>query len=1067
MQGQIYTHDFGSIAISGSPYTVAPGTLDAQLSNSSWSSSTGNFTSYAGAAGQALSLSNSGGTPTYTLTFDVASGYTCTIDSFNFWQQRSASGAQNWSLSINAISVGAGTVPTSGSALGNTAVSTPVSQQTGTITIVLSLSGASGTGTFRLDDFTLYGSVDTVITSGYDTNSEILAPATQTSASTPTSLADSAHEAFDVLQFYITDSASGDSKATRITNVRLMPAVANTADWTDHIAGVLLSNGSSITTGLPTIADGYIDIPVAVGDLDISDGSTDTITASVYLHTGGITDNAVLAFLIDADAHGFSADTSGSELATTINGGTDITGNSHTIAVTATALTFGQQPSDTWQNTAMSPSVTVSANDANSNRDTDYITDISITSTGTLSSTPIDATPVSGLATFATLTHTSTGSGLQLTAASGALTTAQSDTFSITAIPQQGLSLAATNTLYAITFDSTVSGVNEGQFNGSGISASPSSGMLNSYGLSIVGLSEGNVSFGGSNTSGDFARGTGSGGVSTGGMYAFEVASGNYALGFQPTGTDFVPGEVALKLQNNTGDTLFSLLMAYDLYTYNDQGRSTMCEVYFSDDNSSYSKNDTLSVSTTETAMASPAWRVDYASHLLQGLSLAPGDYYYVKWSFIDNGGSGSRDEIALDNIRFIAYKTSKSLTTIASQLSGDYNSLVINGNGNSEASGNIIVYNHIKFYKGHLVLNNYQLTLGDADTDCALSGAGASSFVIPGTGTLRYYVNNSSGTYLFPYGSGSDYTPAEVVFSSATLAGTDYLESTLSAQKHPNFSGYVSHYIARNWTIEATGITAPVYSLTLNYADGDVNGVESSILPVKYSGGTWTAPSNIGNNNVDTVGTGAVDVSNNALTWNNVDGFSVFGGAGNGTPLPVELQAFGALRNGTQVAVGWQTAGERNSSRFVVEHSTDGNYFVSIGELDAAGNSAQATTYRYSHFYPVEGYNYYRLRMEDNDGASTRSRIAVVSPLASSESSGFDVRLMKQNGINGLLFDGMAGTLVEVRTSDILGRQKSTQAFLLSPGVFIPLRGLVPNAVAVVRVQCGEIVKVFRVMGE
>lgn len=164
-EAQIYMHNFGTTAISTHPYTVAPTTFDANLNTSSWSNSTGAWVSFAGSAGQAISLNNSSGTPTITLTFNITAGYEVSVTSFNFWRQRSTTGAQNWSMTINGISVGSGTVPTTGAAIGTTAVGSPVNNQTGTITVVLSLSGASGSGTFRLDDFTLNGTVSPAGTS--------------------------------------------------------------------------------------------------------------------------------------------------------------------------------------------------------------------------------------------------------------------------------------------------------------------------------------------------------------------------------------------------------------------------------------------------------------------------------------------------------------------------------------------------------------------------------------------------------------------------------------------------------------------------------------------------------------------------------------------------------------------------------------------------------------------------------------------------------------------------------------------------------------------------------------
>lgn len=158
----IYQHDFGITTISSYPYNVAPPTINGNLSGSSWTntqSPTPAWTSFAGSAGQAIALTNSGGTPTITLNLAIAAGFKVNVTSFSFWRQRSNTGAQNWSMTINGISVGSGTVPTTGASTGTIAVGSPVNNQTGSLTVVLSLSAASGTGTFRLDDFTLNGTV--------------------------------------------------------------------------------------------------------------------------------------------------------------------------------------------------------------------------------------------------------------------------------------------------------------------------------------------------------------------------------------------------------------------------------------------------------------------------------------------------------------------------------------------------------------------------------------------------------------------------------------------------------------------------------------------------------------------------------------------------------------------------------------------------------------------------------------------------------------------------------------------------------------------------------------------
>ena len=164
----IYNHNFGTASISTHPYTVSPlltptpGAMDANLSASSWTNSTGTWGSAVGNGGspsQALWLGNSGGTPTISLSLTIAAGYLANITAFEFWRQRSTAGATNWSMTINGIAVGAGTFTTGGGTIPLTTVSNAVNNLSGTINVVLSLSGASGTGTVRLDDFKLYGTV--------------------------------------------------------------------------------------------------------------------------------------------------------------------------------------------------------------------------------------------------------------------------------------------------------------------------------------------------------------------------------------------------------------------------------------------------------------------------------------------------------------------------------------------------------------------------------------------------------------------------------------------------------------------------------------------------------------------------------------------------------------------------------------------------------------------------------------------------------------------------------------------------------------------------------------------
>jgi len=259
------------------------------------------------------------------------------------------------------------------------------------------------------DDFSDIGSHTAVCS---DSDTEVYEPLTLISGGT---IASTTATYTDVFKIVIQDQGSGDGLDTKVTNIRIKPYSSNTADWTDHIQAVKLNDGANITLGTVTITDTYIDINIPSGNLTaLDDGTEKTVTLSILLNTGNLTDNAILSFMVDADTHGFTEDASGSGFASSFSLG-DFHSNNFTVQVQASKLLFAQQVSDAFVNEAMSPSVTVEATDANGNRDTDFVSDISITSTGTLSGTPVSATASSGLATFS-LTHTETGTSLTLNA---------------------------------------------------------------------------------------------------------------------------------------------------------------------------------------------------------------------------------------------------------------------------------------------------------------------------------------------------------------------------------------------------------------------------------------------------------------------------------------------------------------------------------------------------------------------------------------------------------------------------------------------------------------------------
>jgi hypothetical protein len=129
------------------------------------------------------------------------------------------------------------------------------------------------------------------------------------------------------------------------------------------------------------------------------------------------------------------------------------------------------------------------------------------------------------------------------------------------------------------------------------------------------------------------------------------ISGGNYnfasRIGILGSGSAFVPGSVVLRIANTTGKT--GLAISYDVVKIKEQARSNSFN---------------LEISTTSaTTGFTPITGGSYASGTIaQGtstpyanISLSPADNVngnvWIRWSYTDISGSGSRDAIALDNV--------------------------------------------------------------------------------------------------------------------------------------------------------------------------------------------------------------------------------------------------------------------------------------------------------------------------------------------------------------------------------------------------------------------------------
>ncbi|MBL0911805.1 MAG: choice-of-anchor D domain-containing protein, partial [Bacteroidia bacterium] len=234
-----------------------------------------------------------------------------------------------------------------------------------------------------------------------------------------------------VFRFTIRDGGAAASDAD--TYGTTLNAITFNVSNIANLRSAALFDGNAMLANNPVIAGSSISFSGLSGSSFTApdNGSQDLTLRVSFLTT--VTDNQQLQFTVSSA----SASASGSTFALANAGGaaSSTSGNRNRIEVTADRLAFVQQPSTTSENVSMSPAVTLSATDVNGNRDLDYVSAVSITSTGTMTGTPLSASAASGLASFGSIVHTVSGTGFTLQATAPGLLPATSTTFDINTVP--------------------------------------------------------------------------------------------------------------------------------------------------------------------------------------------------------------------------------------------------------------------------------------------------------------------------------------------------------------------------------------------------------------------------------------------------------------------------------------------------------------------------------------------------------------------------------------------------------------------------------------------------------
>jgi hypothetical protein len=154
-------------------------------------------------------------------------------------------------------------------------------------------------------------------------------------------------------------------------------------------------------------------------------------------------------------------------------------------------------------------------------------------------------------------------------------------------------------------------------------------------------------------------------------------------------------------------------------------------------------------------------------------------------------------------------------------------------------------------------------------------------------------------------------------------------------------------------------------------------------------------------------------------------------------------------------VELKWLVQNETDVASYDVQFSKDGINFTSIGNVAATSVSASLKQYSFKHFSPVNGINYYRIKMIGKDGGN------IYSSIRQAEIK-FNNILVYPNPFKNYLNVVINHTNpVKLRLTDISGRQLLQQNF--SGTTTIHVRNLA-NGVYLLQIIDGSIVHTFKV---
>lgn len=161
-------------------------------------------------------------------------------------------------------------------------------------------------------------------------------------------------------------------------------------------------------------------------------------------------------------------------------------------------------------------------------------------------------------------------------------------------------------------------------------------------------------------------RGVKSNSVTTGGCYAWNLGEEDHAIGCQPTADDFTPGWFAVEITNGTRTAVGKITVRYDIVCRNNEDRSSAIHLEYSSVSAPFTSAAGTGFTSEAPAELSADWSTNsFTCNISPTNPIQRCGCLNLRWLCEDAGGSGSRDELGINNLSIMLHRPEATSITI------------------------------------------------------------------------------------------------------------------------------------------------------------------------------------------------------------------------------------------------------------------------------------------------------------------------------------------------------------------------------------------------------------------